>query len=122
MNTFSALRTLAGLSLEEAARLLGARTTTVHAWEGGTLPCPTDAIDELRGVITVQSEGAARILEMIDRLAVDTSVGLTVELEMTGLKTDDEARSLGYPCASAYMPTLARIIAGAPKGVTIRLV
>jgi len=112
MTAIRALNALAGLSIRESAAFLDARVDTVEAWSRGKNPTPPGVIDELRTLIAKQEAAAAAALAAIPSPSPDG-----IELRLAS--DDVEAQALGWPCVGAHRAVLARVAAGAHKGVRV---
>jgi len=113
MTAFSALASLCGLSLREAADFLGVKIDRVKSWGAGRNGTPPGVMDELRGLHVRQRKAAAHNLAIIRKAKPET-----IEL---GLAADDhEAQLSGWPCVGAQMAMYALIIAR--TNIPIRIV
>lgn len=114
MTPFAALRTLAGLSIADAAGHLGSRIDTVKSWSAGRSTPPPGVIAEIRDLIRRQERAAGEALAAIAGAGPDDDVEL-------GYPADDaEAAALGWSCTGAWWAMAARVVAGTDR--TIRLV
>ena len=121
MSTYHLLRRLCGLSHQEAADYLGARLDSAKSWDSGRRSAPPGAIADLRTLAGRIRRAAEAALDQID--AATLTEGSPPDQVTLGRCTDDhEARSLGWPCRSAHDMVLARIVAAAPEGVSVRVV
>lgn len=114
---FSAALRLCGLSHREAAVFFGVRPDTVKSWSAGRNSVPNGVLDGLRDLALRIDRAASRSAAMYADRAERPD---TVEI---GIATsDDEARSLGWPCVGAQMAMAARLWSLLPDDVTVRLV
>ena len=60
MTEFSELRQQAGLSIQEAAGMLGCATSSAYRWEKGECQTPAHVLKELRGTAPVESVDSGR--------------------------------------------------------------
>jgi len=116
MTPFSLLRGLAGLSLAEAAEVLGVRLDSAKSWSSGRSACPEGALADLKSLIASQERAAAEALAMMREQAARFSPGA---IEIGAPREDAEAQRLGWPCVGAWGGMAARVIAAAPVPVKL---
>lgn len=118
MTPFSALTSLAGLSLREVSDFHGVPLDTVKSWSNGRRRCPDGAINELTRLIATQEQAAAAALEQI-RTVSATQAAAPEAVELGYPADDHEARSLGWPCVGAWRAMAARVIAASPAVICL---
>lgn len=105
---FAILCSACGLSQREAAVLLNVRPDTVRSWAIGRNPVPDGAMTELAKLfahIHAQAENGLKILNEMTR-----KHGKPTVIDLNLASDDAEARSLGFPCASAQAASLGILI------------
>lgn len=112
MTPFILLLQLSGLSQREAASFLKSSPSSVDKWARGVRTAPDGVLDEMRTLISKQSEAADEALDLLDQQHPDL-----VEL---GYPSDDrEAQSLGWPCVGAWKGMAARVVAECQSPVSL---
>ncbi len=92
-----------GLSHTAAAAYLDVRPDTVSSWSSGRNAAPPGVWEQLRA-----------LYHQIDRAAAEAvqSIGWGPDVIELGLaSTDEEARSLGWPCVGAHAAVLGLVAA-----------
>lgn len=119
MTTFSALARICGLSQTEIVELLSVSSEALQAWLTGNPHAPPGALDAIHKLVSTQhraaSEGAAVILARL------YEHGMPEAIELGAATDDHEARSLGWPTASAHLATLGMTIAMLPPDLAERI-
>ncbi len=112
---YNMLRETAGLTQTEAVGFHDARLDTIKSWCSDRRPAPAGALEEMRAlagqVVTAGNDYA--------RMLLDGSSGVFV---IGTPRDDDDARSCGFPTASAQMRAVAIAMAQLPAGAEIRMV
>jgi hypothetical protein len=109
MSALAIALTACGLSQRQAAAFLKVREDTVNKCAAGKSRVPPGWLVELKALSDQIERAAQAGLAQIE----NASPGTAIEL---GFAVDDhEARSLGWPCASAQIASLSRIWAALPS-------
>lgn len=118
---YAALLAVCGLSQREAAELHRSRIDTVKSWCAGRNRAPLGVLAELVDLHRRQRRAADEAAAEIARVAAADGAPEMIEL---GLVSDDEeARSLGWPCASAQAIVVGMTAAAAlERGFKVALV
>lgn len=122
--TFSLLVNRCGLSTREAAEFLDARVDTVKSWSSGRNKCPAGVIDQLRDLYASIEAAADNHIAAVKHL-IETN-GAPEEIEISIAADDDEARTLGFPCAGVHGAVIGIVTASidvpvvvVPRGSTV---
>lgn len=109
---FSTLRAATGLSLFDTAAYLNVSQKNVERWVDGVREPPEGVIKEMSELVAMQTKVVERQLSFMKTNGVkQAEIGYPVD--------DEEAKSMGWPCAGAVKVVLGRIIAGGEASITL---
>lgn len=112
INIFSTLRAAAGLSLAETADYLNVSQKNVERWVDGVREPPEGVIKEMSELVALQTKVVERQLSFMKANSVkQAEIGYPVD--------DEEAKSMGWPCVSAFKTVIGRIVAGSEALITL---
>jgi DNA-binding XRE family transcriptional regulator len=104
-----------GLSQKEAADTLDARLDTIKSWSSGRRTPPPNVLALLRHLASyIDRRADDYIVFTIDKNPQSVEIGYCAD--------DAEAKSLGFPCVGAHNALIARLIAGLPDSIEIKIV
>lgn len=107
-NTFKTLCQSCGFKMMEAADFLAVSPNTAKSWWLGTRTCPDGVKAELFDLILRQERAAEEAVEIIEA-AIDKH-GLPQSIPVGVSADDHEAQSHGWPCVSAHLAVVRRMI------------
>lgn len=112
MTNFGLLLELSGLSTVEAAALLKSSHVDVVGWTRGDHTAPDDVREKIRNLISNQALEAREALDIILQHRPEL-------VELGYPLNDNEARSIGWPCLTAWKAMAARFVAECPAAVIL---
>ncbi len=119
---FSLLAQASGLSLEQAANLLGATRSAVASWSNGRRTAPDYALRVLC-TLAAKIDGEAALQVEKQMLRVTRSKGTEAPLEVSVAPNDVAAIEAGFPNAGAQAAYVRLLVARLmDRGIAVKLV
>jgi transcriptional regulator with XRE-family HTH domain len=106
---FDLIRERCGLSQREAADFLSVSVDTIKSWASGRNLVPPGVIAQLRGLHGQIDRSAHEAAARISALHRGHGTPDLIELGLSA--SDDEAKTLGWPCVGTHAALLGRIAA-----------